>query len=94
MGRIETDDAAMMASHSYIPTSHHQQHQHAIFFLPNTHNLPLDQWLPSGMGIIFDSSIREGEMSQRVSTIMLDVFTKIVKISDIMSEISYGPILG
>ena len=33
-------------------------------------------------------------MSQRVSTIMLDVFTKNVKISDIMSEISYGPILG
>ena len=28
------------------------------------------------------------------STIMLDVFTKNVKISDIMSEISYGPIFN
>jgi uncharacterized membrane protein len=35
--------------------------------------------------------IREGEMLQRVSTIMLDVFTKIVKIAD---HVRYGPILG
>jgi hypothetical protein len=56
-------------------------------------------WIPTCLarameGIHAASFIREGEMLQRVSTIMLDVFTKIVKISDIMSEISYGPILG
>jgi hypothetical protein len=38
--------------------------------------------------------IRDGEMSKRGQglTIMSDVFRKTVKISDIMSEISYRPI--
>jgi hypothetical protein len=46
----------------------------------------------SGEPILDKPGIRDGEMSQRESTKMSDVFRKTVKISDIMSEISHRPI--